>query len=264
MCSYGIVISNVTQPFCSLLDSNIIELPRELFKDQESKSLASVWVEPISMPRTAEKISVDPLSWRDWELLEARSSLLEDILLRQITIVFPEQIVPLQISNGVIARVCVQKSGFTAYESIWEEDTGSPLCLCLKNNTSIIVSPKPRLSSRNPLLRLVPCMEDYNESMELFFKSVKGNIVHVPPFSAAVHPDTLNQIPGYSQQSTECNVRLQYDEKTRVARKETAVARIISSDKVALDGIGEFHLDLFRISYVSMTNNFMLILTHEV
>lgn len=224
-------------------DPNVIELPRQLFEQQESKT--HTWVERIPTPRTAEEVHVEPLSCRDWELLEAWSSQLEDLLLQQVTIVYPGQTVPLQVSKGIIARVRIKMSGFRAIESTWEDDTlflGSPPCLCLKSNTSVVVSPKPRPSTREPRLRLIPCIQDYSKSMERFAKTVDVSVLHVPPFSAAVHPDTLTQIPGYSRHLTEFNAVLQYKRETNgQPRNDTTIARIVPSDMVPKDAIGRSH-----------------------
>lgn len=221
-------------------DEDVIELPRQLFQVQETKT--HIWVERIPMPLTAEEVHVDPLSYRDWESLEAWSSQLEDLLLQQVTVVYPGQTLSLQVSNGSIARVQVKRSGFKAAESPWEDETliqaGLP-CLCLKSNTSVIVSPKPRPSIRGaPLLRLVPCMQDYNESMERFAKSLNLDLLYVPPFSAAIHPETLSRLPGYSQHLTECNGMLEYDNEERHSRKETAVVRVVPSEMVPRNAIG--------------------------
>lgn len=199
------------------------------------------------MPQTAEEIHVEPLHWRDWEMMETWSSQLEDLLLQQVTVVYPGQSLPLQVSSGIIARVCIKASGFKAAESTWEDETlfqETPPCLCLKSNTSVVVLPKPRPSIREPLLRLVPCMQDYNESMERFAEAVNVPVLHVPPFSVVVHPDTLTRLAGYSQHMAEYSVTLQFDGEARLSRKEKAIARIITNDIVPKNAVGESRLDL--------------------
>lgn len=231
-----------------ICSSDVIELPRQLMKSAQEAN-THIWVERIPMPCTAEEIHVDPLSCRDWESLEEWSSQIEDLLLQQVTIVYPGQILPLQVGHGSIARVQVKLSGFQAAESPWEDASLQERisCLCLKSDTTVIVSPMPRRSIREPLLRLVPCMQEYNESMKRFAKYLSVDVVHVPPFSAAVHPEMLIKIPGYSEHLTEWNGMLQHDDEERKSRKETAIARIIPSELVPENAIGKLRLDMYHV-----------------
>ena len=77
------------------LDGNVIELPSSLLP-LGVKNDDFVEVEAISSIVDATVIHVEPLSWEDWELLEASAEFLEGgALLQQISVVFPEQKIPL-------------------------------------------------------------------------------------------------------------------------------------------------------------------------
>jgi hypothetical protein len=142
----------------------------------------------------AASIQLEPLSSSDWELLEIYSSDLENGgLLRQISIVYPNQLLTLTLGRDVV-HVRVLSQGFMSVlsdhnhrqqhqqtshdgkKNIMNQDY--PTCLRLIADTQVIITPKPRNPHRPQLeipqelrtgcrkrLRVQPHMEHFNPKM---------------------------------------------------------------------------------------------------
>jgi len=84
---------------------DIIELPIDIHPSLESVFNSTsepviVSVRPLSNVPIAERVTFEPLSIQDWELIEMEANLLEDGgLLNQITIVSPGQVFPLRFAG---------------------------------------------------------------------------------------------------------------------------------------------------------------------
>ena len=91
----------------------------------------------LSTVRNATRIRIDPLQLEDWELLECFAMSLEDGgLLSQISIVYPNQRLPLTLSSSTTAHVRITSNYF-------EKEP----CLRLVPETIVEIVPHPRSNS---------------------------------------------------------------------------------------------------------------------
>ena len=176
----------------------------------------------------AESVHLEPLSAKDWELLEIHADELESgSLLSQVCVIYPNQRLPIRLGRyGDIAWVKVLGIGFDRSghhagsesdseissdefnnldENVWHE------CLRLVVNTEIVVVPKLRADDDSPEqslptcnLRVYPSDKDYSSEMKDLFVTSKdvqniykgGEITSIgipecPPwFTGAVHSST--------------------------------------------------------------------------
>ena len=164
---------------------NIIELPLDLhpslqsvFNSTSEPILASVRV--LTNVPIAERVTFEPLSVSDWEMIEMESTLLEDGgLLNQITVVSPNQIFPLNFgrnfgsveSSAWIRVVEDDTHASNDCDSSFSSDSdidASPdcdddeiihtsndsninhRCVRLMAETEVVVIPKPRMKNEVP------------------------------------------------------------------------------------------------------------------
>ena len=179
----------------------------------------------------AESVHLEPLSAKDWELLEIHADELESgSLLSQVCVISPNQKLPIRLGRyGDIAWVKVLDIGFDRSghhagsesdsefssdgfnnldENVWHE------CLRLVANTEIVVVPKLRADDSPeqtlPIcnLRVYPSDKDYSSEMkDLFVTSKDVQNIHegseitsigipkCPPwFTGAVHSSTYGAL----------------------------------------------------------------------
>lgn len=91
-----------------------------------------VLVEPVLSIPSCNRISVDPLSANDWEILELHAGYIESHLLNQVRVVFPQQKLPIWIQNNTCVVVQIVDL---------EPCTN---CVRLDEFTEVVVSPKTR------------------------------------------------------------------------------------------------------------------------
>ncbi|XP_041483550.1 peroxisome biogenesis factor 1-like [Lytechinus variegatus] len=93
------------------------------------KQVTSVW--------SCYKLTVEPASVDDWEILELNSSYIETRLLDQVRIVWTGQVIPVWID-----KMCI-------FIKIASTEPEAP-CVRLEQNTEMIITPKNRLPQSNP------------------------------------------------------------------------------------------------------------------
>lgn len=87
-----------------------------------------------SAVQTAKRVSVDPVCADDWEILEQNAGRVEAVLLDQVRVVWPGQVLPLWIQKQLVVYMKI-----TSLEPM----SG---CAILENNTEIVVAIKTRAS----------------------------------------------------------------------------------------------------------------------
>ena len=222
-------------------DWKVIELPSSVLPTETLPFYAVVEVVPFV--KDASQVFMEPLTVDDWELLERFAERLEGgALLQQVSVVYPGQVLALQVQKGVVASVKVLPNTFEPSEqSIWpEEGQDSALaslpCVRLVADTQVVISPKPHVTPKAPILRAVPCGEDYSKAMhDLALGDPKLPLVSVQQCTVAVHPKTLESIPGIL--AGEENIGLLRQDGSEDDSR-WAVARIVSSQLIAEDAIG--------------------------
>lgn len=231
----------------------VIELPASIFDDTSSAATVDetndqsilfssvgvsdttvVHIQPLSMIYDAKSVEFLPLKVEDWEILEMHAETLEaGIILSQVTIIFPGQIIPLEIltpgNSTVVARVKVMQ--FTG-------DLSAEKTLRLIQNTEVSVRPLSRrnasdqrnITSFDPStpLRSFPTIGDVPKEMlgvrnevfqeyEQFCKNEFGcdakfkqtPLPSILPFSVCIHPDTWKlNVPGSSHECAKAHIAM--------------------------------------------------------
>ena len=224
----------------------VIELPESLLPDP---SPDVVRVVALSFIVDADQVHLDPLTSRDWEILQHYADELESgELLQQISLVYPDQLVTLQV-RGEVARVRVIPNHTWSETQLWpkqDQATNQQYpCLRLVADTEVIIQPKleKQRQKSKQLLWLAPCLADYNEAMQQLGESVgqTAKLISLNPYSVAVHPMTLSQTQRWSD--VDSRDRLAVIERNATNEEpETAIALVISSDLVQEDSVGKFCL----------------------
>ena len=167
-----------------------------------------VQVAALPFIRDADILNVEPLSIEDWDLLETRAEFLEEgALLRQVSVVYANQKLPLWVGGKDIAWVNVLLENFSSDQGnsgAWPQDNSfaseKMACLRLVANTRFCVIPKTKEESRekaSPPFRVYPTTHDYAKPMIKLAESLGSMQVSTTPNTALIHPDTTAQIPGW-------------------------------------------------------------------
>lgn len=220
-----------------------MELDQHLLPDSLSASARSldVDVRPLPVIYKAESVHLEPLSAKDWELLEIHADELESgSLLSQVCVIFPNQRLPIRLGRyRDIAWVKVLGNGFdrsghhagSESDSECSSDGFNNLddvcheCLRLVANTEILVvsklraddSPERSLPICN--LRVYPNDKDYSSEMKDLFaissdvQNIHGgseitsiSIPKCPPwFTGAVHSSTFGALDSQTNGENEAN-----------------------------------------------------------
>ena len=210
-----------------------MELDQHLLPDGLSASARSldVDVRPLPVIYNAESVHLEPLSAKDWELLEIHAEELESgSLLSQVCVIYPNQRLPIRLGRyGDIAWVKVLGNGFdrsghhagSESDSEFSSDGVNNLdenvlheCLRLVAHTEIVVVPKLRADDSPerslPIcnLSVYPNDKDYSSEMKDLFaissdvQNIHGGgeitsigIPECPPwFTGAVHSSTFGAL----------------------------------------------------------------------
>lgn len=223
-------------------------------------------VEPLPCVMDATDIYLEPCKTSDWEMVEIFAQELESgLLLQQVSIVYPDQILPLYIgSDYVYLRVLEQGFGNN-------NENGKVECLRLVTSSQIIISPKPRNKTEKQLeypvsipLRIQPTVADFSMDMKKFFDAfqpvgsktpsctkMSSMIIHSPPLLCVwVHPKTLQKLPGWKEINSSNNggcanvliKKCSNQEKLFIKSKEkdsVAIANVSSNEEMPTDCIGK-------------------------
>jgi len=240
------VISQYVSANGGIIDQEeFIEVPESIIHPRTNKNVSEVTVHihPLNTVYDAESIHLEPLSTNDWELLEIYAVDLEaGILLNQVSIVYPLQILPLKLGRDMV-YVRVLQDGFSAF------DGTSSQCLRLVSQSKVLISPKPRsqpdsvgndtttLYSPSAPVRICPTEGDFSKNMKELHhclccsnrgSSTMSSFIPCPSlFSALMHPNTLSDnIKGWDEESeidantslSSCSPSFAYATLTKVER----------------------------------------------
>jgi Peroxisome biogenesis factor 1, N-terminal len=243
-----------------------------------------VSVQVISQVTDAKDILIEPVSVEDWELLEVYAEWLEGGgLLQQVCVVFPDQTVPLYLSQNDVAHVRIlpsnfhRSSSFDDLKSIWPTEeiqvvgnANNLPCLRLVANTQVVVIPKPRIkvNSNNcsPHLRLLPSQDDYKGDVDMIYRiarqlNLKVKAPLVLPHTAVVHPNTLSKMKSLKVDTHEkmpfvrimlsnSSWDLGFDSNHK--NNSSAIATLSVSSEVPENSICKFEILYYRFTLMSI------------
>lgn len=171
---------------------------------------------PLSYIENASSLTVEPVSTSDWEMIEIHSRDLEaNDLLNQVSIVYPDQILHINVNN-ICLQIKVVNRSFEGKHEI----EGNLECLRLVADTELFVKPKPRYSTRSletkedlfkcKTIRVLPSMEDFSDAMNQFISLLvesdcNTQIGHLcpPALSIIIHPSTIIEfVPNFRPNDT--------------------------------------------------------------
>ena len=191
--------------------------------DGNRNDLLDVEVSVMAEVENVGSVQLDPMSVKDWEILEVHADAFENgLILDQVSVIYPGQVLSIKSpthQNEIYLRV----GKIQTRSSIANSNTGSDYgcnCARLVQNTELTIKPFLRegQTSQNYIqsrpLRLIPSMDDISDDMTKIAEEVfilldnfctkefnrmpyqrKDFITsNVPPFTALVHPDTINSI----------------------------------------------------------------------
>lgn len=178
-----------------------------------------------------EKVTVYPVTTKDWELMELYSEFLESgAFLDQVSVVYPDQLLNLDVgsSNYVTLRV----------ESSFEG------CGRLVADTEVVVVPKPRKRPPTPSmpLRLVGTSDDWSEAMRQLAAQMNIALLEVSPGCVLIHPRTLEtMVPGWEDYESECRYAIAWRaNNTTDSERAATIVMIEASEAIDEDVVGEF------------------------
>ncbi|XP_071084749.1 peroxisomal ATPase PEX1-like [Haliotis cracherodii] len=128
----GHVYLSVSRETSAALPGDVVELNGLYANKLGLKSGEEVILKALRNPGTARRVSVEPQSVDDWEILEQHTVFVETHMLDQVRVVWPGQVLPLWVSKSV----CI----FLIVVSV---DPSSSYAV-LDNATEVIVAPKIR------------------------------------------------------------------------------------------------------------------------
>ena len=239
-------------PFFVQTDEGIIDLPASIIPRGIDDG-ATVTVLALDSIQDAHTVNVEPLSYEDWELLETGAQLLEDgALLRQVSVLFPGQILPLWVGRKDLAWVRVLSDSFQQPVSAWPttakfaSEFQSESCFRLVQDTRLVVAPKARPkthSSHSSPLRVFPTIEDYSVTMIKLAESLGKVQVRTTPGTVLVNGATKLCIPGLATDDSAALVVVWNASRgsSCVGLSRSCILQVMFSDMVPLEHVGEFN-----------------------
>ena len=239
-------------------ESDFIELPPSLFSHLSgSNDFSNLVVTVGALPSVehAAQLLVEPVTFEDWELLQMNAAWLEGGgLLNQISIVYPNQVVPLLLSNGsdrAHARV-LSGPNFDRKSSWLKEHSNCP-CLCLLAETEIVIQPKLRETAKGEgklKLRTMPCLEDYYGAMLQLAEILadRSPLISVHENTIALHPTTflelyqLSKLDSTRSDSLPIIAEVRHISAFCSSPSEPSFVAVAQSDFVPKGWIGKFAL----------------------
>lgn len=217
----------------------IIELPKEVFPGCKLPSEVEACV--CTRLVDAKDAYMEPCTEDDWQLLESFASALESgKLLQQISVVYPNQILPLAVYPGLVAHVKVLPSSFEHPKTIWDDadDLRAAPCVRLLAQNNVIVTPKPRSRTVYPYLRLVPCLEEYGEVASRLTDILRCPPVSAPLCTVLIHPRVLETMIAAGTHRDHIVTVHSFQKKDNLT-EAVAIARAVPCDVLAEDTIGK-------------------------
>ena len=181
--------------------------------DDSGECLAFVRALPYVQHCT--RVQMEPKSIEDWELLEAYAQSFEEGgLLKQVSVVFNQQLLTLQLptSSAVKVRLIVGEISTTRTSEtsgLWpplssdhkEDDNRNSCCdyALLVQNTEVIIQPKPRPTNDDDCewsapLRLIPCCDEWPADMQYLSQQQQATGNHQHPLRVSPGHILVNQL----------------------------------------------------------------------
>lgn len=222
---------------------DVIEVPRSLLSVTTCDDIPKiVSVHVLSRIEYGVQVLVEPLSFKDWELLEVYcASVKEGGLLSQVSVVYLNQNLTVRINE--FDRVKIRVKEITAEVSLNAEDKTHPFwpdfssddndsskylklmntyrkCLLLIQDTEIIVEPKTRpktiYTSWLDPFRLIPSDAEWGASLQILSTLTKRSSLHVEPGCVVVETEDWPFDVEWA------HIRPEYSNETRVIRVVTS------------------------------------------
>lgn len=210
------------------------------------ESISEVEVSALSTIDDAEQILVEPVTDDDWRLIESSAAWLEEGgLLRQLSVVYPGQIVTTRLERNVTASFRVLPDSFRGPLCVWSDSEPLRPCLRLAADTRVVVKPRAAKSTQRSAdlaLRVLPSLEDYSVAARELAQRLEVNVVSVAQFSAAVHPTVaLNLHDSDDSNEFLASITCSSSIQQRLSTSE-AIIWVSSSEFVPVDRIGKSEL----------------------
>jgi len=220
-----------------------------------------VQVAALATLEDADSLNVDPLTCEDWELLETRAEFLEEgALLRQVSVVYPGQVLDLWVGAKDSARIRVLPENFDVVddspwpplpdeENVYDDISSPSRCLRLVRDTRLCVTPKPRAAGdrsspqTSPPMRVYPTKDDYSKPMNDIAEALGTPQIKTTPGTAVVHPTIKAKIPLLNPDDTSALVviwgEVNGPQSPNAQQKNSCVVQLVFSDEVPEGDIGE-------------------------
>jgi hypothetical protein len=181
--------------------------------------------------RNVAKVTVHPVTTKDWELMELYSGFLESgALLNQVSVVYSDQLLYLDVSSGNCVTLRVESS----LEG----------CGRLVADTEVVVVPKRRKRPPTPSipLRLVGTTDDWSLAMRQLAAQLNISLLKISPGCLLIHPTTLEtRVPGWKEYESECRHALVWRANdTTKSMGAATIVRVEPSEGIDEDVVGEF------------------------
>jgi hypothetical protein len=189
-----------------------IEIPRSLLPCQMTTNDMPTFVSLRALSRVeyGARVEMEPLTTKDWELLEVYSEDMErGELLSQVSVVYPNQKLSFSVgNNGDKVKILVkdvQTVSSLSDDSIWpdvvtsdgctfdsdELTSSTPSCVLLVQNTKVVVVPKPKLVQKipswTPPLRLLPSDVEWGDALDILLGISNVETFSVEPCTVLVN-----------------------------------------------------------------------------
>lgn len=235
-----------------------MELPACLIPEGFSEC-SEVQVAALASIQDADTLKVEPLTCEDWELLETAAEFLEDgALLRQVSVVYSAQTIPLWVGGHDFAWIRILPENFHHRSSVWPgSNNNQSSCLRLVRDIRVVVAPKARRKheprSCTPL-RVFPTKEDYSTPMNQLAAVLGKEQVSTTPGTILLCPATKLSIPGLNADDTNALVLLwnaANGSSSPDTTTQSCVLQVAFSNGIPENHVGEFLLAIAVMQYRS-------------
>jgi len=225
--------------------NQIVELPSSLFSPQSPPT--NVHIRALPFIANADKVSLEPLSPEDWELLEIHCDYLESGgFLRQVTVINASQILHLAVGSQDVARVRVV-------------NPAEPNACCrLVATTEVVVIPKTRKKppTASPELGLLPTSDALSNQMREFVAHQGLSVPSIRRGYLMIHPNTLHSsVPGWDEDDNDLEYAMVWGDK---ADNAVILARILPSGNIAQGSVGIHSLDCLQMNLTPLYDKIRL------
>ncbi|KAK1172893.1 peroxisome biogenesis factor 1 isoform X1 [Acipenser oxyrinchus oxyrinchus] len=179
----------------AFLEENVVEINRQLGDKLGIKDREQAFLRPCFQVLSMQQVFVEPLSSDDWEILELHSSTLEQRLLDQIRIVYPNGVFPVWVDQHTVIYI---KIGSLTPVAPYGR---------LEQLTELIVSPKLRQTEDS--LSDFSSQAGRNPDVSKFQSTYGDRILDIPATKSALgtkmyegQAENIQNIPGNQKVST--------------------------------------------------------------